>query len=93
MMQNQQDDIVAAMLDVVREALGANGFPDDVERGVEQRLRREWGGQEVYVKKIDLDIAARSLAIRTKYNMCNRRELQLEYGISRSQFYKILKGS
>jgi Mor family transcriptional regulator len=54
-------------------------------------MRTTWGGQEVYIKKSSVDQEARALAIRTRYNLRNRRELQAEFQISRGQFYKIIK--
>lgn len=96
-MQNQVHsqpalDIVGDFLGVVRAALGQMAFPADTERTVETQLRQRWGGQEAYIKKNDIDVDARALAIRSRYNMVNRRELMAEFGISRAQFYKILKG-
>lgn len=91
MMQEQQYDIVTAMLQAVRDVLG-DAFPEDAEKILEQMLRQEWGGQAVYVKKTAVDIEARALAIRTRYNMVNRRQLQAEFGITRGHFYKILRG-
>jgi len=91
MMQEQQYDIVTAMLQAVRDVLG-DTFPEDAEKILEQTLRQEWGGQAVYVKKTSVDVEARALAIRTRYNMANRRQLQAEFGITRGHFYKILRG-
>ncbi len=95
-MQNQtqtQIDIVADVLSAVREMLGPVDFPEATARAIEIRMRVKWGGHDAYVRKTGADIEARAIAIRTKYNMCNRRELMEEYGIGRAHFYKILKGS
>jgi Mor family transcriptional regulator len=90
--QHQQEiDIICAMLTAVRDSLGAMLTPE-AEQAIETKLRTMWGGQDVYVKKQDVDVYARALDIRTRYNMCNRLELQKEYGLSRGHFYKILKG-
>ncbi len=91
-MQEQQQDIVTVMLAEVREILGGTIISIDVERELEERLRLQWGGQAVYVKKVVVDVEARNHDIRTSYNMVNRRELQAKWNISRGQFYKILKG-
>lgn len=91
-MQNQSIDIIGDFLSVVRDTLGLGAFTPEAEKAVEVEIRMRWGGQEAYIKKTDVDVAARALAIRERYNMCNRRELQAEFGISRAQFYKILKG-
>ncbi len=92
-MQNQtqtQIDIVGDVLATIRATLGPEFFPCEMERAVEAKIRFKWGGQEVYVKKIDVE--ARDKAIRARYNMCNRRELMAEFGVARTHFYRILKG-
>lgn len=91
-MQEQQCDIITAILQKVRDELGGAIISDDAERDLEAELRLQWGGQAVYVKKVAVDVEARAQAIRSRYNMVNRRQLQAEFGISRGQFYKILKG-
>ncbi|NGZ86421.1 Mor transcription activator family protein [Duganella aceris] len=93
MNQEQQYDIVSAMIQEARALLGAEVLADDVVCKLEARLRRDWGGQAVYVKKIAVDVEARRQAIRARYNMTNRRELQAEFGISRGQFYKDLRSA
>ncbi|MBQ5939798.1 hypothetical protein J8847_07145 [Massilia sp. AB1] len=39
-----------------------------------------------------MDAEARAVEIRAKYNGRNRKELMVEYNISRSQFYRFIKG-
>ena len=85
-------DIVAHMLHELRAVLGAEVITTEVRRTLESKLRIEWGGQEVYVKKTGNVADERAQEIRDQYNMCNRRELMEEYGISRGHFYKIVKG-
>jgi Mor family transcriptional regulator len=92
MIQEQQCDIVTAMIQEVTEVLGAVVVSESVARALESKLRLDWGGQEVYVKKGTVDVEARALDIRTRYNMVNRRELQAKWNISRGHFYKILRG-
>ena len=89
-MQTNEGDIVNAMLATVRDVLGDGIMLPAVEKAIETKLRLAWGGNDVYVRKLDTEARARE--IRTRYNMCNRRELQAEFGISRAYFYKILKG-
>jgi Mor family transcriptional regulator len=60
-------------------------------REIEDAMRCT-GGQEVYIKKSSVDLDARAHAIRTRYNLRNRLELQAEFQLSRGQFYRILKG-
>lgn len=90
-MQEQQYDIVSAMLAEAQALLGSEVFSADVATALEARLRLNWGGQAVYVKKVAVDVVARRRAIRERYDMTNRRELQAEFGISRGQFYKDLR--
>jgi len=90
-MIQEQYDIVSAMIYEARSLLGAELLPDHLVSKLEAQLRLQWGGQAVYVKKIAVDVEARRQAIRARYNMTNRRELQAEFGISRGQFYKDLR--
>lgn len=92
MTQEQQYDIVTAMILEVRDVLGSAVVSESAMKALESKLRLDWGGRPAYVKKVAVDVEARALAIRTRYNMVNRRELQEEFGISRGQFYKILRG-
>jgi hypothetical protein len=91
LIQEQQYDIVSAMLAHAQEVLGPGVFSAEVAAALEARLRLDWGGQAVYVKKVAVDVVARRRAIRERYDMTNRRELQAEFGISRGQFYKDLR--
>jgi Mor family transcriptional regulator len=92
MMQDQRGDIVSAMIEEVRQVLGGTIVSAEAEKALEEKLRLDWGGQAVYVKKVAVDVEARARDIRTRYNMVNRRELQAYWNISRGQFYKILRG-
>ncbi|WP_414675218.1 Mor transcription activator family protein [Massilia sp. CFBP9026] len=67
-------------------------FTPEKQRLVEKVIRSQWGGQEVYVKKQNVDLETRAVEIRAKYNGRNRRELMSEYNVSRSQFYRFIKG-
>jgi len=90
-MQNEHD-IVGAFVSLVGATLGLGEFTPEKQRMVDAMLRTQWGGQEVYVKKHNVDPEARALEIKAKYNGRNRKELMLEYNISRSQFYRFIKG-
>lgn len=90
-MQNEHD-IVGAFVSLVGATLGLGVFTPEKQRMVDSMLRTQWGGQEVYVKKHNVDPEARALEIKAKYNGRNRKELMLEYNISRSQFYRFIKG-
>lgn len=90
-MQNE-NDIVGALVSLVSATLGYAVFTPEMQRRVDADIRSQWGGQEVYVKKHNVDPEARALEINAKYNGRNRKELMLEYNISRSQFYRFIKG-
>lgn len=87
-----EHDIVGAFVSLVGATLGLGVFTPEKQRMVDTMLRTQWGGQEVYVKKHNVDPEARALEIKAKYNGRNRKELMLEYNISRSQFYRFIKG-
>lgn len=89
--QAHQPDILSSLMAAVRAALGGEQLTVDQVREIEDAMRATWGGQEVYIKKSSIDQGARAEAIRTRYNMRNRVELQAEFGLSRGQFYRILK--
>ena len=92
-MHNEHIDVVGYLIGLVGATLGLELFPPEKQREVDSLVRLQWGGQEVYIKKNDVDAEARSVAIRAKFNGRNRVELQTEYGIGRTQFYRIIKGS
>lgn len=85
-------DFIGAVMAEMRASLGSL-LLTGTEREIEARLRTAWGGQAVYIKKSCVDTEARDRAIRARYNMRNRDELQREFGISKGQFYRILKGA
>jgi len=89
-MQNEHD-IIGDFVSLVGAAIGLAVFTPDKQRMVDTMLRAQWGGQEVYVKKHSVDIGVRALEVKAKYNGRNRKELMLEYNISRSQFYRFVK--
>jgi Mor family transcriptional regulator len=89
---DKRQDIVTEMMSEVRSLLGGAIVSPRAEQALEARLRLNWGGQLVYVKKTAVDAEARAAAIRARYNQANRQELMQEFGISRAQFYRILRG-
>jgi Mor family transcriptional regulator len=93
MTPNEHNDIVGYFVSLVGTTLGLDVFTPERQRQVDTLLRTQWGGQEVYIKKSDTDVEARALAIKAKYNGCNRIELMREYNVGRAQFYKIIKGA
>lgn len=90
-MQSEQD-IVGALLSLVSTTLGYAIFTPEMQRSIDAGIRSQWGGQEVYVKKCNVSSEVRALEIKARYNGRNRKELMDEYKISRSQFYRFIKG-
>lgn len=84
------DDIICDLLEEVQAQLGAAALSKETRTALESKMRVRWGGQEIYIQKRERDVRAQS--VRMEYNGRNRSELQAKYGISRAQFYKILKG-
>lgn len=91
-MQSEHVDVVGHLIELVGATLGMDIFPIEKQRLVDSMMRLQWGGQEVYIKKSDIEPDVRAVAIRAKFNGRNRHELMLAYNISRSQFYRIIKG-
>ena len=94
MIEDTQGDIVSAVVRELRSMAGSGVvlLQEHVD-ALERKLRIDWGGQALYVKKVAVDVAARRAAIYSRYDMTNRRELQAEFGISRGQFYKDLRAA
>ncbi|MYM65442.1 hypothetical protein GTP45_01165 [Pseudoduganella sp. FT55W] len=92
MNDDQTYDIVSALLQELR-AVPELALCDDILQKLERKMRLDWGGQAVYVKKVSVNVVERRRAIKARYNMTNRRELQAEFGISRGQFYKDLRAA
>lgn len=90
-MQTEQLDIVSDFMGVISGTPGVI-LPREAAKIVEATMRIRWGGQEAYVKKTAVAPEERARVIRAEYNGRNRRELQATWGLSRAQFYKILKG-
>lgn len=86
----ESEDIIADFFAQVRMILGAQALPEPEARKIEQNLRCTWGGQPIYVRK--LESGSRAATVRAEFNGRNRAELQQKYGISKAQFYKYLKG-
>lgn len=87
-----EHDIVSALVNLVSSTLGYAIFTPEMQRSIDTSIRAQWGGQEVYVKKHNVDQEARAQEIKARYNGRNRKELMHEYDISRTQFYRFIKG-
>ncbi|MBS1188918.1 MAG: hypothetical protein H6R10_710 [Rhodocyclaceae bacterium] len=83
------DDIIRSLIKAVQD-LGEATFTESVAEQLEQQLRLTYGGQSVYIQKVDRD--ARRDAVLRDFDGRNRKELCARYGLSKAQFYRMLKG-
>lgn len=78
------------MIAAMQHALGEQSFTENVAEQVEMQIRNEYGGQAVYIAK--LDRPARREAVLLDFNGRNRAEVCRKHGIGKAQFYRYLKG-
>lgn len=96
------DDLIRSLIATLRREIGDSSFTETMAAQVEEQLRRDYGeryvlvdrrecgGQEVYISKIDRD--ARRSAVLREFNGRNRKEVCERHGVSKTQFYEFLKG-
>jgi Mor family transcriptional regulator len=84
------EDILKFIIAAFRTMGGEDTFSEAQALQVENQVRREYGGEAVYISKLDRD--ARRETILREFNGRNRKELCAKHGLSRTQFYEILKG-
>lgn len=83
------DDLLIFLLKAVQHAIGENSFTDNLSEQVEQQLRAEFGGQEIYISKTMAE--KRRIAVLQEFNGRNRQEVCDKHDISKAHFYRILK--
>ncbi len=88
-MKGSDDDLIQFLIKAIQHASAEAGFAGNIAEQIEQQLRAEYGGQEVYIPKVDRD--ARRDAVLREFNGRNRKELCLKYDMSKAQFYRMLK--
>lgn len=84
------EDIVRSLIVAMQNVLGEGSFSDSCAEQVEMQIRNEYGGQAVYIAKLDRD--ARRESVLRDFNGKNRKELCAKHGLSKAQFYRMLKG-
>jgi Mor family transcriptional regulator len=84
------DDLICFLIKTMQHALGENSFTENHAEQIELQLRKEYGGQAVYVSKLDRE--TRRVTVLREFNGCNRKELCDKHNLSRAQFYRLLKG-
>lgn len=85
-------DLVRDIIKAVQHAFQENSFSENFTEQIEKQIYRDYGGQELgYLPKI-IDRAARRDAVLREFNGRNRREVCDKHGLSKAQFYRMLKG-
>lgn len=84
------DSVLKFFEETLREVMGPERFSEAEALEFKLRISREYGGSAIYVPKVDRD--ARREAVLREFNGKNRKELCAKYGLSKAQFYRMLKG-
>lgn len=66
------------------------GFSEAAALEFTRRISRQFGGGPIYIHKIERD--ERRENVLRQFNGRNRKEVCDELGLSKAQFYRILKG-
>lgn len=84
------EDLIRYMIALLQHAFGENSFTENVAEQMECQVRSKYGGQAVYIAKRSSEV--RREQVLRKFNGRNRKEVCAELGLSKAQFYRILKG-
>jgi len=93
---NQDDDILTDLQQIAVKAACEHGLSaDDAEAiacRISQDVRASWGGQQIYIKKVDLaELSARNLEIFREFNGSNHQQLAKKHGLAVPVIYRIIK--
>jgi len=83
------ENFLVFLIDTLREKLGSDVLSEEKADEIKRAVMRDYGGDSPYICKIDPE---RSRKVLKAFNGRNRDGVCKRYGISRSQFYSILKG-
>jgi len=97
------DDLIKTMIAAIQHTLGEHSFTENFAEQVEQQLINDFGGDRfivversenvgryVYISK--RETRTRREAVLRDFNGRNREEVCRKHGISKAQFYRMLKG-
>lgn len=92
----QDDDILSDLQQIAIKAACEQGLPVDEAEAIacriSQDVRASWGGQQVYIKKIDLaELSARNIDIFNEFNGSNHQQLAKKHGLAVPVIYRIIK--
>ncbi len=82
-------DVITVLMQQLLDAIKRDGFSEGAMYEIEINVRQQFGGQETYVQKVNHQ--ARRNLVKERFNGRNRQELCKNLGLSKSQFYEILK--
>lgn len=85
------DDLVRFMIKIMTDLCSDRSFSDNFAEQIERQIYAEYSGQAVYIPKIPRRDERRDTIMR-EFNGRNRKQLCEKYAISKSQFYRMLKG-
>lgn len=84
------EDVLKFLTEAIRTTLGPQSFTDAHALQIELKVRCQFGGSAVYISKIDHQ--TRRTAVILEFNGRNRKEICNKHGLSKAQFYRLLKG-
>jgi Mor family transcriptional regulator len=85
----KSDGFIQSLLSAISGVVGEGSFSEQHAEQITRQICCDWGGAEVYIPKVD---PLRRERVMRKFNGRNRKEVCAEEGLSKSQFYEILKG-
>lgn len=83
-----EEDFVSRLLALLAQL--QTGFSDEMAVCLEQQLRAEFGGMEIYIRK-SAPREAMEHDIRHRFNGRNALQLAHEWGISRASVFRIAR--
>jgi Mor family transcriptional regulator len=83
------DDLIKDVLDKVRQA--DPSFTEEMAKRIEEQVRNEWGGADVYIAKRRIPETAKEQAVKDYLDNKPIPDIQKNKGLSRSTLYRALK--
>ena len=88
-MSKRGEGFIHALLEAISATIGEGTFSEQHAEQITRQLCNDFGGARVYIPKVD---PVRRERVLRKFNGRNRKEVCDQEGLSKSQFYEILKG-
>lgn len=83
------EDLIKDVLDKVKRA--DPSFTEEMAKRIEEQVRNEWGGSEIYIAKKRIPETAKQQAVKDYLDNKPIPEIQKNKGISRSTLYRAIK--